>query len=727
MRSKKSKNTSSSKTSAVQLSNIVLKHFAANPQKKFNVKQLIEKLRLSSPRETINFTLSALVERGLIISSKEDRYQWNKANSMEASSTASPKKTVVGKIDIIRSGAAYVIIDNEDQDVYIHSKNINGAMNNDIVKIEVSLVRGKRKPEGKVISVVKRALTHTIGTLKIFNQYAIIFPEVANKFPEVLIKLKDLKDATDGQKVVAEITSWGTAITKAIWGRVTAVMQAQDENEIAMQSILLSNGFNLEFPESVLNEVMPMSGAITSYEEKVRRDFRPILTFTIDPATAKDFDDAISYVYDEKTKKSEIGVHIADVTHYIKENSALDKEALERSTSVYLVDRVLPMLPEKLSNDLCSLNPHEDKYTFSAVFTFDEKHKIVNRWFGKTIIHSDRRFTYEEAQERLETKEGDLADVLLKVNDIALKLRKDRFKNGSINFESEEIRFILDENNKPIGITIKERKEANMLVEDFMLLANKSVAEFITKKPAPEVPYIYRVHDTPDLDRLTDFALFAKELGFQMQLDTPAHIARSFNRLAVETEKNPLLKLLEPLAIRTMAKAVYTVENIGHYGLGFEYYTHFTSPIRRYSDVLSHRILFENLNDHTLRVDKEGLETKCKHISAMERKAMDAERESVKYKQTEYMMDKIGQEFEGTISGMIEKGFFVEVSESKAEGLIQFKALNETYVLAPNKLKAISRQSGHEISMGAKVKVRLVEVDISLRQLEFVLVGDLKE
>ena len=705
--------------SVSQITSALLKHFAATPRKRYNAKQLMDKLRIDKDKEIVNDVLVRLAHEGLIVNTGGEKYQWNKGNTVEATTEAYPRTYVTGRVDMTRSGAAYIVVDGEEQDVYVPEHLLKGAMNKDIVKVEVPKMKSKRKPEGKVVEIVKRALSKTVGTLKIFNQYGIILPELVNQFPEVLVKLKDLNGAEDGNRVVADITSWGSEHSKSVWGKVREILSEADLNEVAMQSILISNGFELDFPEEALREAMTMEGRITSFEESIRRDFRDILTFTIDPADAKDFDDAISYRFIEETNETEIGVHIADVTHFLKENSALDKEALLRSTSVYLVDRVLPMLPEKLSNDLCSLNANEDKYTFSAVFTFDLKHKITSKWIGKTIIHSKRRFSYEEAQERLESGEGDLADILRKVNEIAHKLRKDRFKNGSINFESDEIRFKLDENKKPIGIYVKERKDANMLIEDFMLLANKEVAYFMAKKSSPEIPYIYRVHDQPDIDRLTDFALFAKELGFQMKLDTPTNIAKSFNELAKASEQNELLKVLEPLAIRTMAKAEYTSNNIGHYGLAFEYYSHFTSPIRRYSDVLAHRILYENLNERMYRVDKEILETKCKHISRQERKAMDAERESLKYKQVEFMMDKIGQEFDAVISGMIEKGFFVELLESKAEGLVQFKNLPENYVLAASRMKAISKHSGHEIAMGHQVRVKLRDADLSLRQLEF--------
>lgn len=719
---RKRKSVKDRKLPVNNLNNQILRHLAANPSKKFNAKQIIEKLGITNTRDQVHHLMVELEKKGLIIHNKEGKYHWNKTNTMEASHAAYNVKTFTGEIDVIKSGAAYVIIPDQEQDVYIPSRYLNGAMNRDTVKIEVPQIKSKRKPEGKVLEIVKRYLTQSIGTIRIFNQYAIVFPELANQFPEVLVKLTDLNEAKDGDNVVVKITAWGAHKSKAIWGKVSKILDKNDENDIAMNSILMSNGFDIEFPEAVLEETLLIEGVMSQKEIDKRRDFRSVTTFTIDPDTARDFDDALSFYEDKEKNTIEVGVHIADVTHYVKENSSLDKEALKRSTSVYLVDRVCPMLPEKLSNDLCSLNPNEDKFTFSAVFTFDARLKIIDRWFGKTVIHSDRRFTYEEAQEILTTQKGEFAYELNTLNKIAHKLRKDRFKNGSINFDSEEIKFILDENNKPVGVFTKERKDAHLLIEDFMLLANKEVATYMFKKRKPEIPFIYRIHDEPDYSRILDFALFAKEFGFQMKVDSPDNIIKSFNALAEAKDKNPALKMLEPLAIRTMAKAEYSSKNIGHYGLAFDFYSHFTSPIRRYSDVIAHRILFENLNDTELRVDKELLEARCKHISKQERKAMDAERESIKYKQVEFMLQRVGQVFDGTISGMIERGIFVEVLDVKAEGMIPFKTMGEPYVLGPSKLKAISKISGHEIRMGDTVKVKLIDADLTARQLEFRLI-----
>jgi ribonuclease R len=526
----------------------------------------------------------------------------------------------------------------------------------------------------------------------------------------------------DNDRVVVEIVSWGRGQNKAIWGKVIKVLEDISDIEMNMQSILFSNGFDPEFSEEVLAYADQMHGEMQPEEVKKRRDFRCVTTFTIDPLTARDFDDALSYKVLENGN-IEIGIHIADVTHFLREDTELDKEAFRRSTSVYLVDRVCPMLPEKLSNDLCSLNPHEDKFTFSAVFVFNPQYEIVQEWFGKTIIHSDRRFTYEEAQERIETGKGDFGDEINILDTIAKKLRQERYANGSISFESDEVQFILDENSLPTGMYVRERKDAHMLVEDFMLLANKRVATFIATKAKPEIPFIYRIHDLPNPDKLADFALFAAELGFKFNMDKPEQIADSFNRLALATHENPLLKLLEPLAIRTMAKAVYSTENIGHYGLGFEYYTHFTSPIRRYSDVLVHRGLYRNLTE-IYREDKEKLEQKAKHISDQEKKAAESERESTKYFQTLYISRYVGQEFDGVISGIIEKGIFVELLESKVEGLVTFDSMGDMFTVPTSRMKAKSRLSGVEFTMGQKVRVRVVSADPDTRRTDMELVEE---
>lgn len=704
------------------LRNQIEKLLARNPKTQFNALQVARKINVANPPAAIRQILVKLVAENKVTKLAEDRFKWKSSFDTQRSKGGKKEDEILytGAVDMTRSGAAYIINSESVEDIYVHARNLKGAMHKDEVTVAVMESRSRKRPEGRVVSIEKRALSRLIGHVRIFRNYAILTPDNPRIYPEVLIHHDDALECQDNDRVVVEITSWGKGQNKAIWGKVIKVLEDISEVEMQMQSILYANGFDPVFSDEALHEARMMQTAISESDIASRRDFRQILTVTIDPATARDFDDAISFRYLENGQ-IEVGVHIADVTHYLKEDSALDKEAFRRSTSVYLVDRVCPMLPEQLSNDLCSLNPKEDKLTFSAVFIFDEKMDIVHEWFGKTIIHSDRRFTYEEAQECIESGEGDFATEILRLNDIAIHLRKKRYDEGSISFESEEVQFVLSEDGTPVSMYVKERKEAHMLIEDFMLLANRRVANYIATREKPEVPFIYRVHDLPDPDKLHDFALFAGELGFRFALANPDQIADSFNRLAVAIQENPVLKLLEPLAIRTMAKAVYTTENIGHYGLGFDYYTHFTSPIRRYSDVLVHRILFQNLFN-TVRQDKALLEQKSKHISDQEKKAADSERESIKFFQTLYISKFIGNEFEGVVSGIIEKGIFVQLTESKVEGLVTFDSMGDMFVLGQGRMKAVSRLSGDVYTIGQTVRVRITGADPDTRRTDMALV-----
>tara|TARA_B110000483_G_scaffold90953_1_gene112313 strand:- start:102 stop:2318 length:2217 start_codon:yes stop_codon:yes gene_type:complete len=696
------------------------KFFAENKRKYYNARSIISKLDLKNSKDSVQNALEYMCQDKWIVAGSDNKFTWNNNNSMDRSHKVHPKKSFTGKVDMTRTGAGYIVSDDYDEDIFVHPKNLKGAMNNDIVRVEMSMIPGKRKPEGKITEIVTRALSQVLGTIRNSGNVWTVYPASTEDIHEIEIKEKNLNGAKEGNHVLLEITKWGKNQHKTFYGKILEVLKNQSENDIAMQSILLDNGFELHFPQEVMDEAAAISREITTNEVARRRDMRGTTTFTIDPETAKDFDDALSFKQLENGNY-EVGVHIADVAHYIEEGSALDKEALNRSTSVYLVDRVLPMLPEELSNDLCSLNPNEDKYTFSAIFEMKKNGKIKSEWFGRTVIHSNRRFTYEEAQERLESKKGDFQEELNILNKIHHNLREHRYKNGSISFESEEVRFILDDNGKPIDTYVKERKDAHMLVEDFMLLANRSVGKYISEKDKIEIPFVYRIHDEPNPDKLVDFAVFAKALGYKMHIDTPTQIAESFNALAAAAKENEQLKMLEPLAIRTMSKAEYSSENIGHYGLGFQYYSHFTSPIRRYSDVLTHRILFKNLEHKTERVDKDALEQMCKHISIQERNATQAERESIKYKQVEYMEDQIGNTFNGRISGMIEKGIFVELLDSKAEGLIKFSSLTENYDVADSRLVATGRRTGDEIKMGDRVQVKVLGTNIDNRLIDFEL------
>jgi ribonuclease R len=709
---------------AEALENQIEKLLSKNPRIKFTPIQVSRKINVANPVEAIKKALQHLVSTKKVVQFHDDIFKWSVEGYEPTRFRQKPNEEYMamytGTVDMTRSGAAYITGTESSEDIYVHSKNLNGAFHKDKVTVAVDISRSKRRPEGRIVSIEKRALARIIGHIRLFTKYAVVFPENEKIFPEVIVHHDNTMGSNDNDRVIVEITEWGKGQNKSIWGKVIRILENLTDHEMNMQSILMSNGFDIDFTPEVIAETEALVTSITPQEIAKRRDFRNVTTCTIDPLTAKDFDDALSFRKLENGNL-EVGVHIADVSHYLKPNTELDKEAFRRSTSVYLVDRVCPMLPEKLSNDLCSLNPNEDKLTFGAVFEFDTDFNIVKEWFGKTIIHSDRRFTYEEAQERIETGQGDLAAEINILNEIALKLRKDRYDNGSISFESEEVQFILDEDNMPVGMYVRERKAAHMLVEDFMLLANKQVATYMYNKTKPEIPFVYRIHDVPNPDKLADFALFAKELGFKFLMDKPEQIADSFNKLAAASKENQQLKMLEPLAIRTMAKAEYSPNNIGHYGLGFEYYTHFTSPIRRYSDVLVHRILFDNLTA-IHRVDKGLLEKETKHISDQERKANDAERESVKYMQTVYIAKYIGQTFEGIISGIIEKGIFVELLNSKVEGLVTFDSMGDSYSVPTSRLKAKSRISGDELKMGQSVNVKITAADPDTKRTDMVLV-----
>lgn len=705
------------KLSAAQLQQAVLQLFQNNPKKRFNPKQVIQHLRIDNNKDSVQHALHTLVEARLLAPLEDFKFKLRSEGP-----PTSKIGSYEGYIDMTRTGSAYVTCDKVEEDVHVAARYMNGAMHGDRVRLNVWKPRGRQRPEGEVLEVLERASTHFVGTIWLHHRYAVVSPEM--KVPlDIYVELANTKGAKDGDKVVVKITKYDTGRFTTMEGVVTTVLGQAGSHDIEMQAILINNGFDLEFSETALEEAAGISESIETEEIARRRDMRDTFTITIDPFNAKDFDDALSLRYLDDGL-CEVGVHIADVTHYLKPDGALDKDAYRRSTSVYLVDRVLPMLPEKLSNELCSLRPNEDKLTFSAVFVFDKNSKIIERWFGKTVIHSDRRFTYEEVQEILDAGQGEHVKELKHLNKIAEKLRKDRFKKGSINFETPEVQFRLAPDGTPIEAFVKERKDAHLLIEDFMLLANREVATFIHEKgKGSEIPFVYRIHDEPNPEKLEEFARFAREFGFDMDLGSPKGISSSLNRLVEAARHEPALKLLEQPAIRTMAKAVYSTDNIGHYGLAFQYYSHFTSPIRRYSDVVAHRILEQNLlPDVYYRVKKEKLEEQCKHISMQERKAMEAERESVKYKQAEYMEKHLGQEFDGVISGMSERGIFVTLTETLCEGMVSFDSMGEPFRELNSKLRVKGMYSGRELKTGDAIRVKVVRTDLSRRVIDMELV-----
>jgi ribonuclease R len=625
-----------------------------------------------------------------------------------------------GMLDITRSGMGFVTIEGMDADILIRPGDFNTALHGDTISVAVKDMRSSgRRLQGIVKEVLQRKRTEFIGHLQMNKGFAFFIAEMDKPMPDIFVPLTNLKEAKDNDRVVVKLLQWENDGKRPV-GEVITILDAENSNDAAMKEILLEAGFPLEFPDDALEVAARIPDTISADEIKKRNDLRPIFTITIDPVDAKDFDDAIS-IRKMKTGNYEIGIHIADVSHYVEPETALDKEAYHRATSVYLPDRVNPMLPEHISNFLCSLRPNEDKLTFSAIFQITPKGDVKQYWLGKTVIHSDHRFTYEEVQETIEKKAGLYAEEVLILNELAQKFRKKRFQNGAINFSSQEVRFKLDEKGNPIGIMIKESKEAHQLVEEFMLLTNRTVAENISKIKinGKQLPFPYRTHDDPDEKKLLPFAAFAKKFGHKFDTSSPDTITASFNQLLKDVHGKPEQHVLEQLGIRTMSKAKYTTDNVGHYGLGFEHYCHFTSPIRRYPDVQVHRIL-EDVLKNKINPDKK-LEEKCKHTSERERAAMEAERASNKYKQVQYMKNYLGEDFEGVISGVASFGFWVETIEHKCEGLVsinslleydEFRHLETDYCL-------VGHRSGKKFNMGDKVTIKVVAANLTKRQLDY--------
>ncbi len=648
------------------------------------------------------------------------------SNKTKKGDSGSGGKTFKGNLDVTRSGMGFVIVPDMKVDILIRPNDFNTAMHGDTVIVRVKNLGGRRM-QGEVVEVLTRKRVEFIGHIQLSKDFAFFIPEMDKPMPDLFIPLTALNNAKDKDRVVARLVQWEQGGKRPV-GEVISILDAENSNDAAMKEILLENGFPLEFPDDALEVAARIPDTIPGEEIKKRKDVREILTFTIDPADAKDFDDAISFRL-LKNGNYEIGVHIADVSHYVEPETPLDKFAYQKATSVYLPDRVNPMLPEHISNVLCSLRPKEDKLTFSAIFQLTPKAEVKQYWLGRTVIHSDHRFTYEEVQAIIESKDGLYKDEILLLNDFAQKMRKRRFNKGAINFSSTEVRFKLDEKGDPIGIVIKESKESHQLIEEFMLLANRYVAENVSKIKikGKQVPFPYRIHDNPSEEKLLPFVAFAKKFGHEFDTSSPDAIASSFNQLLKDAHGKPEQHVLEQLGIRTMAKAKYTTENVGHYGLGFEHYCHFTSPIRRYPDVMTHRIL-QDVLDNNVTPDKK-LEEKCKHCSERERAAMEAERASNKYKQVQYMKNYLGEEFEGVISGVASFGFWVETVEHKCEGLISVNSLLEydEFRHVESDYCLVGQRSGRKFRMGDKVWIKVVAANLTKRQLdyEWVVAGEL--
>jgi len=694
--------------------------FSANPFSSYNHKQIAHVVGAhdEAAKNMVKEILKTLVGKGELEEHRRGKYKINPEKMHEQTPS---KNTLAGRVDMKQTGKAYVISDELGEDVFIGSSHTGHALHNDTVKVQLFPRRKGHKMEGQITEIIKRAKTRFVGTIDKSPKFAFLVCDSSSMPVDIFIPLANLKDAKNGQKVVVRMTEWPEHANNP-FGEVEKVLGRPGDNEVEMQAILVENDFPLSFPEAAEKEAEKISIKISAAEIQNRRDFRETPTFTIDPVDAKDYDDAISYQKLENGNH-EVGVHIADVSHYVKSGGAIDDEAYQRGTSIYLVDRVIPMLPEKLSNNVCSLRPNEEKLCFSAVFEMDDAAKIITEWYGKTIINSKKRFDYDGAQKVIETGEGDLKEEVLAVYKLAEKLKNYRFQKGAINFHTEEVKFILDEKGKPIDTYVKVQKEANWMIEDFMLLANRKVAERIGRQRGKNPPktFVYRIHDQPSPEKLNKFTQFVGRLGYKMKLGSELSLAKSFNDLFKQVSGRGEENLVETLAVRTMAKAEYSTQNIGHYGLAFKYYTHFTSPIRRYPDLMVHRLL-ERYLEKKPTVNEGEYEAICKHASEMERKAVEAERASIKLKQVEFLANRVGEEFDGLISGVSKYGIFVELKTNKCEGMVRLRDLDDDfYYLDEENYKVIGHRNGKEFKLGAPIRIRVKHIDIRKKHLDFEL------
>jgi ribonuclease R len=692
-----------------ELSNNILAIFSSQPKRIFNYKQLSASLLITDKAEKklITDLLYELKEKEALEEVSTGRFRLKSRGGY-----------VIGTVDMARGGYGYIVTESVKEDIFVSQNNLNHALDGDSVKVLIYAHKKSKALEGEVIEIIERARETFVGTIEISGRYAFLTPDSKQMPFDLFIPLDKLNGAANGQKAIARLTEWPPK-AKNPFGEIIEVLGNQGENETEMHAILAEYGLPYKFSEELEEAAARISDRISETECRSRRDFRSVPTLTIDPDDAKDFDDALS-LKQFADGKWEVGVHIADVTHFVCPGSPVDEEGLNRATSVYLVDRVVPMLPERLSNYICSLRPGEEKLCFSAVFIMNEEADVLEEWFGRTVIKSDRRFTYREAQQIIDTGEGNLSREVLKLNQLARILREKRFKEGSIAFEREEVKIEVDDRGRPLRIYTREHDLSNELIEEFMLLANKKVAEFIgkPKNKQEKRTFVYRVHDRPDEEKLQKFSQFIKKFGYRLSLKSGRQTALSLNKLLEDVRGTREQDIVENLALRAMAKATYTTENIGHYGLAFDYYTHFTSPIRRYPDMLVHRLLADYLSGAPSRNQK-IYEKMCRHSSKMEILAMEAERASIKYKQAEFMKDKVGLQFDGVVSGVTEWGIFVEILENKCEGMIPIRGLaGDFYEYDEDHYCIRGRRTGKKYQMGDPVQVEVLRVNLVRKQID---------
>lgn len=694
------------------LENLIVGIFSNNPEKTFNYKQVSRQLEIKE-----------IGVKQLVVGILYDLTDLDFLHEVSTGKFKLKSKIghITGTVDMTARGAAFIVSDDLEEDVFVSQANLNRALHGDVVKVYLYARRKSKQPEGEVVEIVKRKKTTFVGIIEISKNYAFLISDSRQMPYDIFLPLAKLNGAKDGEKAIVQITEWPKKSKNPV-GQVVNVLGKPGENDTEMHAILAEYDLPYQFPEKVNEAAELISDKITEEEIALRRDFREITTFTIDPHDAKDFDDALS-LRKLENGNWEVGVHIADVTHYVKKGSIIEKEAFERATSVYLVDRVVPMLPERLSNGVCSLRPNEEKLTFSAVFEMNDKAEVLDTWIGRTVINSDRRFTYEEAQQVIETGEGDFKEEVLCLDRLAKILREKRFKKGAIDFDRYEVKFDIDEKGKPTRVFFKESKDSNKLIEEFMLLANKKVAESVGRvaKGIKAKTFIYRTHDQPNPDKLNSFNQFIRKFGYGIKTANAKAISTSMNNLLHSVKGENIQNLVETLAIRSMAKAEYSTVNIGHYGLHFDHYSHFTSPIRRYPDMMAHRLL-EKYANGSKSVNADKYEEFCQHCSEMEQKAANAERSSIKYKQVEFMQNHLGQEFEGTISGVTEWGFYVEIDENKCEGMVSIRELEDDfYEFDEDNYCIVGRHHRKIYQLGDKINIRVAKANLVAKQLDFVL------